>query len=266
MPYSLLEIFGKLPTFASVLFRVTGLLLTAPVISSSVLPIRIRAALALMLALVAFPLAQGGSSFHGSLTVAIGGAVGELVIGSAIGLALMFLILGADFAGHVISQQAGIQLAEVFNPQLETESSAVGQIYGIVFTLLFLIVGGHRASIVALLDTFRVIPIGRVQSTQSVLVLLTDTLEVSLTLAIRLSGPVLIALLLTETTLGFVARTVPQLHLLSVGFPLRILVALAVAGSALYAARDVLLDALNEVMSMIRATLGTADLAGSGVP
>ena len=55
MPVPLVEILVALPAFALVLFRVSGLVLTAPVYGSTAVPVRIRVALILVATAVIFP-------------------------------------------------------------------------------------------------------------------------------------------------------------------------------------------------------------------
>jgi flagellar biosynthetic protein FliR len=47
-------------------------------------------------------------------------------------------------------------------------------------------------------------------------------------IAFAISAPVVLALFLVTVAMGFVARTVPQMNILIVGFPVRVVVGLAV--------------------------------------
>jgi len=79
-------------------------------------------------------------------------------------------------------------------------------------------------------------------------------------LGVRLAGPVLIALFVTGTGLGFLSRTMPQLNILTVGFALRLMVALAVAGMALCTCEDLLVDTIWEGVDLVRASFGLAPI------
>jgi flagellar biosynthetic protein FliR len=70
------------------------------------------------------------------------------------------------------------------------------------------------------------------------------------------SGPVLIALFLTAVALGFLSRTMPQFNILTVGFTLRILLSLGVAGIALTSCQELLIDAIWDGLDMVRSTFG----------
>ena len=120
-------------------------MLTAPIYGSAVVPVRLRAALTLAATAMIFPMVSGQALQDVSLSAAVVGGIGELMIGATIGLAVSILMMGAEVAGEMVSQQAGISLSEVINPLLDEQSSIIGQIYVVVLTLIFLWAGGHRA-------------------------------------------------------------------------------------------------------------------------
>lgn len=256
VPWPLVDILLALPAYALVLFRLSGLMLTAPLYGSAVIPTRIRAAAALVVAAMIFPLVRGQAPNEITLSMAVVGGVGEMMIGAIIGLALTTLLMGAEVAGLMVGRQAGIALANVFDPTRNQQVSIVGQVYTISLTILFLLAGGHRATMAALLDTFEVIPLLSFRFDEMFVLLLVEMLAAAFILGIRLAGPVLIALFLTGTALGFLSRTMPQLNILTVGFTLRLMVALAVAGMALIACEELLLDAVWDGVDLVRTSFG----------
>ncbi len=87
-----------------------------------------------------------------------------------------------------------------------------------------------------------------------------DLLSAAFILAVKLFTPVLIAMMLTSLTLGFLGRTMPQLNILSVGFAVRSMTALGMAGFALAASGDVLIEALIDALDTIRDAFGLVPL------
>lgn len=256
MPFELVNISLALPLYALILFRLGGLMMTAPLFSSNVIPVRIRGALAMTLAAMIFPIVAHSMPRTLTLMDAAVGGVAEVMIGATIGLSLSLVLMAADMAGLIVGQQGGLALSEIFDPTLNRRSTVVGQIYLIVLTLIFLGVGGHRQTVAALLDTFGVIPVMSFHYDQSVLMLLVEVLSSAFVLGIRVAGPVLIALFLLGTALGFLSRTMPQFNILTIGFTLRLLVAMGTAGLALAACRELFVDSIYTGLAVTRATLG----------
>jgi flagellar biosynthetic protein FliR len=256
MSTALFDIFSSLPVFALVLFRVGGFMMTAPVFAARVMPVRIRAALAMTAALAVFPLVRRQAPADLTLSAALIGGLGEVMIGAAIGLSLAILIAAAEIAGQLVGHQAGLSLGEVVNPAFNEPSMVLAQLYAVVFTVLLLMLGGHREALAALLDTYRATPLLAAESTHSWLLLMIEMLTAALTTGLRLAGPVLLALFLTTIVLGVLSRAIPQLHILAVGFTLKTLVTMGVAALSLAWAAQPLNDAVWEALKAIRSAMG----------
>ncbi len=244
MPWSILDILLGLPTYALVLFRLSGLAMTAPVYSSQSVPVRVRVALLMTIAAMIFPAVASQAPADLTLLGAVVGGVGELMVGVTIGLGVSILVMGVELAGLMVGRQSGMAMSEVFDPTRNVRSSIIGQIYTIVMMTIFLLVGGHRATMAALLDTFDVIPLMSFTMDESLLVLLAEMLTAAFVLGLRISAPVLIALFLATTAMGFLSRTMPQFNILSIGFTVRTMIALGVAGFALAGCEEILLDSI----------------------
>lgn len=245
-----------LPVYALVLFRVAGLMLTAPLFSSAAIPIRVRVAMIAVISLALFPVVVPNAPTHLGLKDAVLGVAGETMIGLVMGLALSLVMIGTDLGGMISGQQAGLAIGRVFNPMSNTNSSVFGTAFFLVFQIVFLLVGGHRAVMGALLDTFEVIPLLSFRAGPAVVELLVTLLTGAFVLGLKLAAPVLIALFLTTLTLGFLGKTMPQLNILSVGFAVRVMMAVGVASLALPAASEVFLEALSDCIVAIRDTFG----------
>jgi flagellar biosynthetic protein FliR len=256
MPWPLFDILLALPVFALVLFRLSGLVLTAPMLASPVIPVRIRAAVAFTLAAMVFPMVRVQAPANLTLATAVVGGVGEVMIGAAIGLSLSILLLVGEVAGSMIGQQAGLSLGEVIDPLHNEQASVVGQVYTIVLTIVFLLAGGHRAAIAAVLDTFKAIPLLSYNADDSIVVLLVEMLTAAFIVGLRVAGPAMIALFLTAIALAVVSRAMPALNILSVGFTVKVMVAVAVIWLTLGLCQDILVDAVWDGLDTVRAAFG----------
>jgi flagellar biosynthesis protein FliR len=245
-----------LPAFALVLGRVGGLMLTAPLFGSEAVPLRVRSGAAFALALTVFPLTVLHVPADLTFARALGGVMGETLIGLTMGLALTLPFVGVQTAGMIMGQQAGIGLGEVFNPVMNSDSTVLEEVYFLVALIVFVLIGGHRELVRAMLDTFEVVPLLSANDAHSTLDLLTGLLTSAFGLGLRLAAPVLLALLVSTLVMGFLSRTIPQLNILSVGFGVRAMVALAMAGLALAALDGPFSDAIQEALAAVRAHFG----------
>ena len=256
MPWQLFELQFLLPSFAIVLSRVSGLAIAAPLIGSPALPRRIKVAFAFAVSIMIFPVVLPRTAPTIELSQLLVTLLGELAIGLTIGLAVDLVFLGARLAGLVIGQQAGLAFGQVVNPMLGGQSTLVGQVYYLVTLMLFLAIGGHRVMVRALLDTFTTIPPGSFRFTESHTAMLEQLLTQTFVVGLRLAAPAVTALFIASLTMGLIARTVPQLNILTIGFQIRVFIGLAVAAISLSLAFDLLQDAILAALERVEAAFG----------
>src|SRR5262249_55183055 len=152
---------GRLVLFALVLARTSGVVMSSPVFGSKEVPLKIRALMALALALLLLPGQWHASTPDVDSTVELAvAAAGELVIGLALGFGVMLLFAGVQLAGQLISQISGISLADVFNPNFDAAVPLFSELLYLCSLAVFVLMGGHRMVLEALLQTFEVVPIG----------------------------------------------------------------------------------------------------------
>jgi flagellar biosynthesis protein FliR len=208
-------------TFTFVLARVSGLIMTAPLFGSAEVPMRVRGLLAFALALLITPLQlSAGLQMPTNLLFYAVGLGGELLVGMLIGLGVMVLLSGVQVAGQVISQMSGMSLGDVFNPGFNSEVPLISHLLHMVTLAVFVIIGGHRLLVGAVLDTYTFMPVGQAQLPSSLGDLVCALMAESFSLAVRGAAPAMIALLLATVVLGLVSRTLPQLNVLAIGFGL----------------------------------------------
>jgi flagellar biosynthetic protein FliR len=210
---------GKLLMFTLVLTRVSGLVMTAPIFGSTDVPVRIRALLAFSLSVLILPsqwdtpVADPVTNLHYVILLAA-----ELLIGLTLGLGIVILFSGIQLTGQIIERLGGLMLAEVFDPGSGENVPLLSRFLFLTSLAVFLLIGGHRAVMAALLDTFTVLPLGSgtvpIHISETFVALVTQSFE----LGIRAAAPVVTALLLSTLVMGLISRTLPQLNILAVGF------------------------------------------------
>lgn len=245
---------GQFVTFTVVLARTGGLFLFGPVLASEHVPRQVRLALAAALALVVVP-NVGAQPVELPETLIGYAAVltAELGIGVALGYGMVLVFGGAQMAGQAVSQQLGVSMGGIINPDFDEGGTAAGELYFLLASLVFLLVGGHRALVEILLHTFRVIPPGQGAFEGPVIETLVALAGESFSAAVRLAAPVVVALVASEVAIGLLGRTVPQMNVLVVGFPIRNLLAVAVLLLSLGGASVLLRDEISAAAEALRS-------------
>ena len=215
---------GNLERFLLVLFRVSGIMASAPFWGSSVMIPQVRIALALVLAVVVTPLLHGtylpagGTGTSLLLSIFL-----ELAVGLLIGFVGTLVFVGVQFAGHLVGTDLGITLASVIDPISNEQSSVVGQFYFLLAMFVFLAMEGPYLILSALFSSFAAIPCAGLgypeRLVQEVGIKMCAQIFVT---GLQLAAPVMVALFLTTVALGLLGRAVPETNIFSVGFSVRI--------------------------------------------
>jgi len=219
----LADIITWLPAFALVLMRVGGMMLSAPLFSATTIPVRIKAILVAAIAVVVFPLVRPDMRHLPPTLLGTAVAAGaEMIIGLTVGLAVNLLFVGLQMGASLIAQQMGLGLARIYNPAMMEDDDLLAAFYVLVATAIMLAMNGHHLIISAVLDSFRALPPMTVTMQPELLDTVRGLLLSSFVIALKVSAPVVVVLFLVSLLMGFLGKTVPQLNILVVGFPLRI--------------------------------------------
>lgn len=247
-----------LPTLLLVAFRVGGIFLTAPVFSASAAPARLKVFMSLVVALAVVARLAAPAAVPTHWLVLAVGLVAELAVGAAIGFTAGVMLAGVELGAVHVAQQMGIGLAEAYNPGAADASGTVRGLLRLTAVVIFLLIGGHRALLSALLGSFDTVPPGGGAGELGMLPTILAVLAASFTLALKVAAPVLVALLLTTAAMGLLQRTVPQCHVLSVGLPVRAVVGLIVLAAAVAAIAGPIQAAWQYALGEINRMLATA--------
>lgn len=249
-----------------VLFRLSGLFLLTPVLGSETIPRYVKALLVLGLSLAVYgSLIVPGSPSAAhldavrfaelSVWVLLPLAAMELMIGYIIGYGVTLPLVGLQAGGEIVYQQMGLGIAGAYNPELDDQSGAIGQLLFLLGISLFLMMGGHLQVMRVLLDSFGHVPVAGLTDMGSVVELVLGLMASMMDLLIKVAAPVLTLLFLESVAMGFVARTVPQMNILSVGFAVRILIAVAMLIATVTAVvavgQESIVDALREIKFLL---------------
>lgn len=250
--------------FLCVLTRLSGLLLVAPMFGSRLAPRMTRLLLAVALALLIAPLHLHEMLPPATQPLQISAALTrEAVLGLLMGLSLLVLAGGLQIAGQLIGQISGLSAGEFFDPELGGDASQLGKLFEIVATASFLLVGGHRQVLAALLDTFARLPPGQAGLPVGALETFVEILTQSFVLGIRAAAPVLVALLVATLVVGLVSRVWPQLHAFTIGFNLNAMLALALLSLTLGGAAWLYQEHTAAALDALRTALASGGTPGA---
>lgn len=212
-------------SFMLTLFRISIVLFMMPFFGGESAPVPIKAAICLVLTLAVFP----HVNFPGKLFPAhpFGLAViflGELLLGLIMSLVMSLIFAAVQTGGQLVGFQMGFSMVNAIDPLTGSQEPATSHFLYMIAMLTFITLNGHLMLLKAVLDSFTLIPPGGFLMTSK---LTADVITLSgemFSLAIRLSAPVVVSIFLVDLALALVSRAAPQMNILMLGFPVKILV------------------------------------------
>ncbi|NLM96241.1 MAG: flagellar type III secretion system protein FliR [Halanaerobiaceae bacterium] len=211
-----------------VFIRFMGLFLLTPVFSSRVVPVRVRVGLAFLMALVSAPLISNTPVLPANELGIFIGVLRELLVGIIIGFITLLTFAVIQLAGRFVDMRMGFAIVNVADPIHGTTLPLMGQYKNILATLIFLSINGHHILIRAVHDSFLIVPPGSIVLTNRALSLIIRKSSDLFLLAFKVALPVIATLFIVDLILGFMARTMPQLHVFVVGLPIKITLGLVI--------------------------------------
>jgi flagellar biosynthetic protein FliR len=216
---------AEIVRFAVVLLRISGIMVFAPFFSNQALPAQVRIAFSLVAAFVLAPsLPLKGLPVELGLGNITAVAANEILLGFILGFAALCVFAGLQFAGQIISFQLGFSLINVIDPQSNVEAPVFSFLQNYIGLLLFLLVNGHHWFLTAINESFNVLPVGGIQIQSPLAEYVVRLTAQILVIGLRIAGPVIAVSVITDAIMGIIGRTAPQINIIIVGMPLKLLV------------------------------------------
>jgi flagellar biosynthesis protein FliR len=224
-----------LPEFQSFLVlvsRIGGIVAAFPMLGGRTVPVQIKIALVVMLGIALSPLIQLPPLSRDAMEMTAG-LVSELLIGLVIGLAVRLLFGALEVAGDLLGTQIGFGAVQLLDPMTSQQSSLLSEYFRIIASLVFLSVNAHMMVVAAIVSSYDAIPPFGARLTSALGEEVVHLSTHMFLVALKLSAPVLVAMILLNVLLAMLGRAVVQINVFVLSFPLTIAGGLLVLGLSL---------------------------------
>lgn len=214
------DVWQWLAQFVPVALRTGGLLVFGPFWGDRAIPNQVKAGLLIMMTALLAPVVPRQPVPLG-LADWVRMVLGECGVGLLIGLILQTIFEAMQFAGQLSGIQLGLSLATLFDPQSNSESTALPVFNNLIALLIFLQLNVHHWVLRALERSFEYLPVGSAIITELVSRQLVRVLGALFVLGIQIAAPVLLATLMIDVVTSFLTKASPQLPALLMGVPVK---------------------------------------------
>lgn len=232
------DIGSFLVLFGLVLARMTAAIVLAPFLGGRAVTGTIKIGLAMVVSMLLFPSVAPPTNLGEMNTLLVMCLfVKEAVIGATIGFLSQIVFQSVQMAGAMIDYGRGMSQATFFAPQLETNVSLLGQLQFQAALVLFLLLNGHLLFLRGLASSFENVPLLKFpQISGGSLAAMEEMAHYtarSLTIAVELSAPALLALFLVDISFGMIGKVASGFNVHNQSQPVKALFGLGVVILAL---------------------------------
>jgi flagellar biosynthetic protein FliR len=217
--------------FLLIMMRMNAMIMLAPFFSSDVIPFRIKAVISFLITLVIFPVvAARGYHIPNDMGAYFLLVLQEVSIGLFLGFLLSVIFAAFQLSGQYLAVQVGFGINEVLDPIGQVSVPLEGQFKNLIGLLVLLAMNGHHLMIQGVYRSYELAPIMSVNKVflGGLLKYVLYTFTGMFVVALKIALPVVAVVFLVEVSLGVLARVAPQMNIMMLGFPFKIVISFVV--------------------------------------
>lgn len=187
----------------------------------------------------------------------IASCISEITTGLTLGFITELCFMAAKFGGNLMDMQVGFSMMTMFDPNSNSNATLLERLLYWISVILFFIVDGHHMLILQLIDSFKVVSLGKFILSQDTASTIIQAFIEFFNIGLKIAIPIVLIIIITDLTLGLVARTVPQLNVMVLGLPIKILIGLATFLFALPILFNIIANAFSQLPEAFKGVYKT---------
>ena len=223
----------EIQAFFFIMIRISVILFMFPFFNARVIPVLIKAGLALMISMILFPVINHEMiAYPNTLWEVIQLIITEF-IGMILGLMVELFFEGISMMGQVVGFQTGFAITNILDPQSGVQVSIFSNFAYLVAMVVFLVLNGHHIALSAMRQSFEIINVGSLNLNRQIFQRLLFLSGDMFVIALKIGAPAIAALLFTKVAFALVTKLIPQMNIMIVAFPVQITIGLIFFGITL---------------------------------
>lgn len=199
------------------------------------------------------PFIQADIAVH-SLSQLIIYALMETLTGLVFGFITNMCFNSLKIAGSLIDQQLGLSMANIYDPNTNTQNTLIETILYWLGVMIFFSMNGHHQLIAGIQNSFNLVKVGQLILSGNFDYVINVFVQCFI-IGIKIAIPMILSLLIAELLIGFISKSVPQLNVMVVSMPLKLLMGIIFIMIALPFLINKMHHLFNQIPSILDGTL-----------
>ena len=212
-----------LESFLLVLARSGAFMASAPIFSHKAVNTKLRLLIAGCIAIALFtslevPLPNYTTVLEYTFLI-----VKEVLVGLSLGFVSNLAMSVLVMAGEFIDREIGFTMAQTFDPNTNMSVTITAELYDRVVCLVVVVTNLHYFILLALAESFLLVPLGEVKLNLSYLYTeVIGFITQYFAIGFRIAMPVFLAAIMVNCILGVLAKSSPQMNMFAVGMQIKV--------------------------------------------
>lgn len=176
----------------------------------------------------------------------------EVVTGLVLGSITNLCFNVIRMAGSYMDMQLGFAMLTMFDPNTKSNSTLFERLIYWLSLMIFFIIDGHHMLINSMIESFNIVNLGKSLVTDGTITYIFEVFSKYFIIGFKIAIPVIFIMIIVDLSLGLVSRPVPQLNVMILGMPIKILVGLATFSIALPLIVKAIVLAIDELPNIFR--------------
>lgn len=233
---------GEIVVWVLVFLRTGAFFLGIPLFAGKMIPVRIRTAFGLLLAILINPLVPANLEITTHFAGAILLALNEVCIGLLLAMTVRMVFFAVELAGHMISYEIGLMASNSVNPLLGSTDATITTLLYYFSLLIFFVAGLHYDVLKAFIMSFDILPIGVFFLTANPTVEFVGEVSHVFVIGTLIAAPFIALNFLVNVSFAVLGKAVPKMNVFMTSFSIRILGGLTLLVSSLLLITSYILD------------------------
>lgn len=149
--------------------------------------------------------------------------INEALTGVVLGFITNLCFMACRMVGQLVDIQIGFGMLTQFDPTTQANETAFERMMYWLGVVVFFAIDGQQLLIKSVIDSFNVIGIGKFIINQKSVYSILDVFIKFFSMGLRIAIPIVLVLLLTDIVMSLVSRSVPQINVMILGLPVKLL-------------------------------------------